>query len=113
MFTKIAHVVAFCDREVQFWRVVAAYTRFSHMKKGKVALFSCFLLRLLLNFFIVCVFREGNLRFAPLCSALLRCFVLWRAVGRRAEPFKCRKVSFPLIGFKPCSTGSIGGDGVE
>ena len=53
MFTKVATVVAFCDREAQFWRVVVACTWIFLYEKGQSCLvFLFFLLRSLLNFLL-------------------------------------------------------------
>ena len=113
MFTKIATVVTFCDREVQFCRFVAACIWIFLYEKMQSRLIFLF-------------FRLGYIKFSLFASFageicvlhrygtyLLRCSVLWRAAGRRAKSPKCRQVSFPLISSKLYSTGSIGSDGVE
>lgn len=112
MFTKIATVVTFCDREVQFWSFVAACIWIFLYEKVQSRLIFLF-------------FRLGYIKFSLFASSvgeicvlhrygtyLLRCSVLWRAAGRRAKSPKCRKVSFPFISSKLYSTGSICGDGV-
>ena len=93
MFTKIATVVTFCDREVQFWSFVAAYIWIFLYEKVQSRLIFLF-------------FRLGYIKFSLFASSvgeicvlhrygtyLLLCSVLWRAAGRLAKSSKCRKVS--------------------
>ena len=82
MFTKIATVVAFCDREVQFWRVVVACTWiFSYEKGQSWPYFLVFSLRLLLNFLLFASFA------GEIC-VLHRCAAHYFAVSYCGEPLE-------------------------
>ena len=105
MFTKIATVVTFCDREVQFWRFVAACIWIFLYEKVQSRLIFLFFLLGYIKFSLyassageICVLHRYG-------TYLLRCSVLWQAAGRRAKSPKCRKASFPFISSKLYSPG--------